>query len=243
MARVRVNQQRGFLLHRRPYSESSLIIDIFTHEHGRLALIAKGCRKKNNQAQGLFLPFKPLLFSWTGKGELPILTGIEAIEHFRSLDPVGLNCGLYINELILKLLHRHDSHERLFEKYHELVYSLLNGGNPFTLLRVFEKHLLQETGFGLVLDHDTETGESIIENASYNYIPEMGPVKVGEGSPDTITGDTLIAFQNEHFTSSHQHKQARRLTRFLLDIQLNGRQLRSRRVIREMKRFSRQAQE
>lgn len=243
MIRVRVNQQRGFILHRRPYSESSLIVDVFTHDHGRLALIAKGCRKKKTQAQGLFLPFKPLLVSWTGKGELPILTAIESLQHYPSLDSTGLNCGYYINELILKLLHRHDSHERLFEKYDELICSLLGGEDPYTVLRVFEKHLLSETGFGLVLDHDAETGEAIIENASYNYIPEKGPVRTSRAGTNTITGETLIAFRKESFTSRRQHLQARRLTRVLLDKQLNGKSLRSRRVIHEMKRFSRRNSE
>ncbi len=237
MNRKKVDQQAGFILHRRPYSESSLLVEVFTREFGRLTLIAKGCRKKKTQPQGLFLPFKPLLVSWTGKGELPILTGIEQPGFAPPLSSTGISCGYYINELILKLLHRHDAHETLFEKYQEQILALADRQDPFVVLRIFEKYLLREIGFGLILDHDVESGEAIRPDMNYHYFPEKGPVLAASGEKGGIRGSTLIALDKERFPTRENHRQANRLTRYLIDLQLNGKPLRSRRVMREMKRF------
>ena len=242
MARVKVEQQSAYLLHRRPYSETSLLLDFFSRDHGRLTLIAKGCRKKKTQAQGLFLPFKPLLISWTGKGELPILTSIEHQGFLPLPDRTGINCGYYVNELLLKLLHRHDSHEELFDRYNHFFYALANGDDPNSVLRIFEKHLLQQIGFGLVLDHDVETGEVILSDRDYQYIAQQGPVASSEEHVAKISGETLMALQTESLQTEKQKREARALTRALINVQLNGKELRSRRVIREMKRVEKQVQ-
>lgn len=237
MVRVKISQQPAYLLHRRPYSETSLLLDIFTQEYGRLTLIAKGCRKKKNQAQGLFLSFKPLLLSWTGKGELPILTSIEHSEYVKTPSSMGINCGYYINELIMKLLHRHDPHEQLFNRYHQSFLDLSQGQDANLVLRVFEKYLLQEIGFSLVLDHDVETGEVINEKSEYKYYPQSGPVLSANVNDETISGETLIALQKERFTTDKVKRQARFLTRYLIDIQLNGKEIRSRRIMREIQQY------
>lgn len=240
MSRKKVDQQAGFILHRWPYRESSLLLEVFTRDYGRLGLIAKGSRRKKSQSQGLFSPFKPLLIGWTGRGELPVLTGIEQAGFMPQLSGGGVGCGYYINELILKLLHRHDAHEALFDKYQELMFALTNRQDPFIVLRVFEKHLLQKIGFGLVLDHDAETGEAISKDSAYRYFPQKGPVQVSESGSDVIRGSTLIALQKEEFPTREDQIQARMLTRFLIDLQLNGKSLRARRVMREMKHFQAQ---
>ncbi len=237
MARVKIDQQQAFLLHRRPYSESSLLLDFFTREHGRITLIAKGCRKKKTQAQGLFLPLKPLIISWTGRGELPILTSIEQKSHTPNPTEAVTKCGYYLNELLIKLLHRHDSHENLFDRYDETLMNLLEGGDPAADLRVFEKNLLQEIGFGLVLDRDVETGEVIKTNTLYDYWPERGPMVSKNQHGEGVSGSTLIALESETFGSGKEKLEARRLTRQLIDLQLSGKQLRSRRVIREMSEY------
>ncbi len=240
---MKVHQQPGYILHRRFYRESSLLVEIFTPYFGRLTLIAKGCRRQKSRIRGLFLPFKPLLLSWSGKGELPILTSIEQSEFCPQLNTSGITCGYYINELILKLLHRHDPHKLLYDKYHKSILALLDKKNPHSLLRIFEKHLLQEIGFGLVLDHDVNSGESIIKDHSYHYFPQKGPVATAHcrlnntADSDIISGSALMALRNEKFESEPDQLQARQLTRLLIDIQLNGKELRSRRIMREMKRY------
>ena len=161
MSRSRVSQQPAFILHTRPYRETSLLVDLFTREHGRFSLISKGCKRKASRPAGLYFPFRPLLVSWAGKGELPTLTGIEQGLHHPLPGMAGQQAGYYVNELLLKLLHRHDPHEALFDLYSELVDRLVEGADIAIHLRLFEKHLLGEIGFGLVLDHDVETGEEI----------------------------------------------------------------------------------
>ena len=183
------------------------------------------------------MPFKPLLLSWSGKGDLPILTGIEQPGFTSPLSGMGIACGCYINELILKLLHRHDAHEALFEKYQEQMLNLSEQRDPFVVLRVFEKHLLKEIGFALILDHDAESGAAIRHDRSYRYLPEKGPVLAASHDNGAISGSTLIALRKEEFPTRENHRQATRLTRYLIDLQLNGKPLRTRRVIREMKRF------
>ncbi len=235
---MKVDQQPGYLLHRRAYRESSLLVEIFTRNHGRLALLAKGCRRNKSRQQGLFLSFKPLLVSWAGKGELPILTAIEQTRYCPQPDAPGVACGFYMNELILKLLHRHDPHERLYDKYDESISALIDKKNPYVVLRIFEKYLLQETGFGLVLEHDAETGQSILADSNYQYLPQKGPVITGGSQGNIISGATLIALQSEEFKSDKEKIQARLLTRWLIDIQLHGKELRTRRVVRAMKRYT-----
>ncbi len=237
MSRNKITAQSGYVLHTRPYMESSLLVEVFTREHGRLTLISKGSRRKLTRSQGMYVGFKPLLISWVGKGDLPILTSIEQQGHFQSLKQSEIGCGYYINELILKLLHRHDSHEKLFDKYHDLIISLSEGKNPFLLLRIFEKHLLQEIGFGLVLSHDVETGEEIRADSFYVYVPQKGPITAPSQNSDTICGETLIGLKLESFKTEAQMKQARWLTRSLIDIQLAGKKLKTRKIFTQMRHY------
>ncbi len=235
---MKVHRQSGVILHQRPYRESSMLVDLFTRNYGRFMVIAKGCRRHKSRTQGLFMPFRPLLLGWAGKGKLPVLTSIEQPRFCAPLGSVSLACGYYMNELILKLLYRHDPHEVLYDKYQEAISGLLEDRNPDTVLRVFEKHFLQEIGFGLVLDQDVQSGEAICEDWQYRYYAEKGPVRVIGNHPGAISGGTLIALRLETFHSREQHAQARQLMRFLIDRQLSGRPLRSRRVLREIRRYA-----
>ena len=237
MARHRIEQQPGFILHRRPYSESSLLLEVFTREYGRLTLIAKGSRRSKQRSVGLFIPFKPLLISWNGKGNLPVLTGIEPQRFALDLSASARACAYYQNELLLKLLHLHDSNQKLFDCYRHSLVVLEQGMDPHAVLRIFEKHLLREIGFGLILDHDAATGEAIREDAYYDYVPEKGPVRAPVPDVLAISGRTLKALNDEKFMSREQLQEAMRLTRKLIDLQLNGKTLRTRKVIHSMKSF------
>ncbi len=215
---------------------------MFTREYGRLTLVAKGCRRKKSAVRGVILPFKPVLLSWTGKGQLPILTGAEQTRHWPELTGISLFCGYYVNELILKLLHRHDPHDRLFDCYHETVLMLAKNGVTNTVLRIFEKNLLKEIGFGLVLDRDVETGKIIEPHHQYRYIPDRGPVKILGDHQDglVIQGSTLCAIEQNTIQSGTASVESRKLIRALIEIQLNGKTLRSRRILNEVTRYRHQ---
>jgi len=215
------------------------LVNIFTREYGRLTLIAKGCRRKKSAVRGLLLPFKPLLLSWAGKGQLPILTGAEQSGHLPELNRLRLFSGYYINELIIKLLHRYDAHDRLFDQYHLSVLALMQSESPHRVLRVFEKNLLKEIGFGLVLDHDVETGEMIKPDQRYRYVPERGPVGISQDRYHglVIYGKTLQALDREAFDDEITLSESRRLVRALIHLQLNGKEPRSRRVMSELNKY------
>ncbi|MDD9858119.1 MAG: DNA repair protein RecO [Gammaproteobacteria bacterium] len=238
---MKVHQQPAYLLHARPFSESSLLADLFTREHGRLSVLAKGARRGKSRSRGALLPFQPLLASWAGKGQLPVLTSVEP----RGRQPgalmkgEALASGFYLNELLMRLLHRHDAHEALFEHYHDALARLSEAHPPRRILRIFEKHFLHHIGFGAVFDKDADTGRAIDPRRQYHYIPEKGPVSdrpPGEYALP-VSGRTLHAMRDEHFPSERELREAKRLTRALIDRQLGGRPLRSRRVLMEMSRY------
>lgn len=267
---MKVHQQPAYLLRSRPFAESSLVVDLFTREHGRLSVIAKGARRPKSRVRGVLLPFLPLLASWSGKGQLPTLTSVESrIDAGRAVNGAlrgeTLASGFYLNELLLLLLHRHDAHEALFEKYHDAVLQLASAPSPrhvLHALRVFEKHFLRHIGFGVALDHDADTGQVIDAQLQYRYIPERGPVRADApaasmvaddaalDSPSAmaaatatadalpVSGRTLRALRDEAFPSEVELREAQRLTRALIDRQLGGRPLRSRRVLREMSQYN-----
>ena len=188
------------------------------------------------------MPFAPLLMSWSGKGQLPVLTNAETLGYSPLFDGYALHSGYYLNELILKLLHRFDEHAELYDAYHQAIHKLTRGENPAVILRVFEKQLLKETGFGLILDHDVETGEVVRTDLDYHYMPERGPVAArlenGEtnGSGLRISGHALQAMESEQFDVD-SCRQARSLMRTLIQKQLGGKKIRSRRVMIEVMKY------
>ena len=256
---MKVEQQPAYVLHARPFSETSLLVDFFTKQHGRLMLMAKGARgaaaggarpearskaRSRGRLRGMLLPFTPLLASWSGKGQLPTLTSVEQNGLATQLKGQSLASGFYLNELLLRLLHRHDSHETLFEQYHLAIEQLAQDHSPRHVLRIFEKKLLHHIGFGAVLDHDAETLEPISAKQQYHYVLEKGPVCVGRLAEQPgdyaviVSGSTLHALREERFSSERELREAQHLTRTLIDRQLNGRELRSRRVVMEMNRYT-----
>ncbi len=234
------HHEPGYVLHTRPYTESSLLLDVFCRQFGRFMLLAKGARRQKSGMRGVLMPFKPLLLSWAGKGQLPILTAAESQGHLSDMLGKQLHAAYYANELILKLLHRFDAHQDLYDSYDHTVRTLTEGEDAGTLLRVFEKSLLQEIGFGLILDHDVETGEGINETANYRYVPQFGPVvtEVANENGMQVSGQTLIAMREECFKTSESRQQARILTRNLITQQLGGRELRCRKVMNQILRYS-----
>lgn len=238
---MKVNRQPAYVLHARPYGETSLLVDVFSRDHGRCMLLAKGARRQKNGQRGILMPFKPLLIGWAGKGTLPVLTAAEATAHLPEISGPGRHAGLYANELLLKMLHRFDEHARLFLAYEHAVHGLSSDADPGEILRIFEKQLLREIGFGLILDHDVKTGEAIDPSVRYVYSPQSGPVaKPAAGvSGVDVQGATLRELDDGVFLSERTRSESRRLIRELIRHQLGGRELRSRRVFHQLLRYQR----
>lgn len=148
---MRVLLQPVFILHRRPYRNTSLLLDAFSPDHGRMGLAARGAAAPRSRLKGLLQPFTPLLLSWSGAGDLATLTGAEDAGLPIALPPHRVLAGLYVNELLMRLLRRLDPQTGLFTAYRTLLTELATAPNEEPVLRRFEKQLLDELGYGLNL--------------------------------------------------------------------------------------------
>jgi DNA repair protein RecO (recombination protein O) len=231
---MRVSQQPAFILHSRHFSETSLILEVFTRDHGRVGLMAKGARRPGNRARSLFNPFQPLLVSWIGRGELPILTDVESGGDIGGIDGPMIYCGFYLNELLVRLLHRHDPHDALFGAYHGALVALGSAAIPEIVLRLFEKRLLAEVGYGLVLDHDISDHAPIMPDALYEYALERGPARVAQAQAPVrgvrVHGASLLALAAESLDTPVALRDAKVLMRAALARHLGGKPLHSRRL-------------
>lgn len=235
---ARVELQPAYVLHRRAYRESSLLLEALTPGFGRLGLVARGGRRPGSRLRGMLEPFRPLLLSWSGRGELLTLTAAEAARPVPTLAPAMLAGGFYLNELLVRLLPRNDPHPALFESYAIALGAL--SGEPLGLdsvqepvLRVFEKRLLDALGYGLVLDHDVVSGAPLNPDVSYTYRLDSGPSTEHPGVQQDVPvrGDTLRALAAERLQSPAQLREAKRLLRRVLALHLGERPVRSRALL------------
>lgn len=239
---MRVQSQAAFLLHARPFRETSLIIEVFTRQYGRVGLLARGVRNPKSRKRALLLPFQPLLIGWSGKGELPLLTGLDATGAARELISEQRYAAFYLNELLLKLLHRYDAHESLYDYYSEVLDELFRFIPIQSVLRRFEKKLLSLSGYGLILHHEAGSSRAIEPDRCYQYLPEQGPMAVsdrvgGYSSAATslkIKGKSLLDFHHDIFDDKQSLKECRQLVHFLVEHQLSGKAMHSRRVFHQV---------
>lgn len=227
---LRVDLERSFVLHQRPYRESSQLLEIFSRNHGRLGVVGRGGRAPRSRLRGILQPFCPLLLSWSGSGDLATLVAAEQEDSFTPLGSRAIASGFYLNELILRLFHRHDAAPALFDVYELTLRKLGDERQLEPALRIFEKSLLEAIGYGLLLDHEADTGVKIIEGKVYYYHPEKGPVKKQErtGSGIEISGDTLLALAREDLREHDCLLESKRLMRRVLRIYLGAKPLESR---------------
>jgi len=226
--RERITLEPAFVLHHREYRDTSRILDVFSARHGRLTLFARGARGPKSKLASLLMPFRPLLVSWTGRGDAAQLTGAEADGEPLTLPARQVLSGFYLNELIISLTTRHDPQPQLFEDYGRALRRLCVEAHPEPALRVFEKRLLESIGYGLELD--------VAAGASYYYRPSQGLSEVREDAPGAYAGRCLLALREESLDDSASLDTARRLLRQALDHCLEGRELRTRTVARSMTR-------
>lgn len=234
---MRVQGEHGYVLHARPYSETSLLLDAFARGHGRLTLVAKGAKRGKSRLSGLLRPFQPLLVSWSGKGEVLTLTGAEPAAEALALRGRSLLCAYYMNELLVRLLHRHDAHAMLYDAYQEGLRALAASGAEEATLRAFETALLRELGYALVLDHEAGSRVPIVDTRRYVYVPDLGPVAetVAPRVGIRVHGATLRDLRSGQLSSARSARESKVLMRALLNGLLDGRPLHSRRLLQRMR--------
>lgn len=233
-ARQRVDGAAAFLLHAYPYSETSLILEVFARDYGRLAVLARGARRPRSALRGVLLQFQPLELGWFGGGEVKTLARAEWQGGIPFLGGEGLLLGYYLNELLLKLLPREDAHAALFDVYAAALGALARGATEAAELRRFEKSLLRELGYGLQLDSDA-AGRPIDVGLRYRYQLECGAVRADEtetGLP--LAGKTLRDLAGDDYVDPRSLAEAKQLMRHLLSHYLAGQPLQTRRVFMEL---------
>lgn len=232
--RHKVDGQPAFVLHAYPFRETSLIVEVFARDFGRVALLARGARRPRSALRGLLLGFQPLELAWAGKGEVQTLMKAEWQGGQPLLAGKALFCGYYLNELLMHLLPREDAHERLFSVYAETLRRFADGVHESDLRR-FERALLQELGYGLTLETDA-MGIPLDPAGHYAYEIERGLVRLPRpgSSALSVSGKTLIDLAAEDFADPRSLTEAKQLMRALIAHYTGGRGLETRKIFMEL---------
>ena len=241
--RQRIDGQAAYILHSYAYSETSLILDVFARDYGRLPLLARGARRPRSALRGVLQAFQPLELGWFGAGEVRTLARAEWLGSMPMLGGTALMLGYYLNELLMKLLPREDAHAVLFEAYAATLQGLSQGsnssGSAAAHLRQFEKTLLRELGYGIALEREAVTGSAVLPDRSYHYLIEHGPVlaslDAGDQAPgQAIRGKTLLDLAQDNYADPRTLAESKLLMRMLINHYLAGQALQSRRVFMEL---------
>ncbi|BFM16782.1 DNA repair protein RecO [Maricurvus nonylphenolicus] len=230
---MRIELQPAYILHTRPFRDTSLIIDCFSRDYGRVSLLAKGARSAKSRQRQLLQPFTPLLLSWQGKGDLKTLVGVETEGQGLFLQGKVLFSGLYINEVLVRLLPQMDAHPDILFLYQQVLARLeqVNQGETDLLepsLRQFEFSLLEALGYGIDFHSDCQ-GQPLQPEGWYQLYPERGFLSV-QPNPDEVSfqGACLKAIGEGDFSSLVNLRTAKQLARVALKPYLGSKPLQSR---------------
>jgi DNA repair protein RecO (recombination protein O) len=224
----------GFILHHRPYRDSSRILEVLVRDHGRLTLFARGVRGPKPRFGGVLQPFDPLLLSFQLGREAGQLTGAESAQSAPPLPPGSLMAGFYLNELLLKLTTRHDPMAEVFEDYRCALGALRAGERIEAVLRLFEKRLLEAVGYGVDLTSEARTGKAIEPQGLYRFEASQGVVPARAGDADAVAGSSLLALAREELGEARTLEDARKVLKAALAQRLEGAELATRRVARAL---------
>jgi DNA repair protein RecO (recombination protein O) len=230
---TRIALQPAYVLHRRPFQNTSLLVDFFTFDYGLVRAVAKGARREKSRYRALLQLFQPLLVSATGMGEVKTLTAVESNVSAINLRGERLFSGLYINELLSRLLQNQEEHTALYGSYQETLVALQGEQSIEPLLRRFELKLLAELGYAINLTEDCETNLPINPDSIYRFIPDVGfqtrslSGAAALGSSE-FTGADLIAVRDLDIETSGAAQAAKRLLRLALAAHLGDKPLYSR---------------
>lgn len=231
----RRDNEAAYVLHTRPWRESSLIVDVLSRRHGRLALVARGARRPMSALKSRLLAFQPLLLSWFGKGTLRTLHAAEWQGGDPGLRARALMCGFYLNELLLRLLPADDPHEALYERYAITLGELAAGGPAEAILRRFELDLLSELGYAQTLDRLAD-GTPVRAEGSYGYVLGTGVVAAGGEIP--VRGRTLLGMAAGDYRDPQTLAEAKALMRLLIHHYLGEKPLLTRQLLRDLSGLS-----
>ena len=234
---MRVEAEPAFVLHTRPWRETSVIVELLTHDHGRVGVVARGLTHPRRQTlRAALQPLQWLRVDYLPRGELARLIQAEALDVAPVLSGERLMAAFYVNELVLKLTPRNDAARAVFELYARLRGELAASASLAWTLRRFERDLLGALGVGLPWDM-TSDGERVEPGGLYRLDPEAGPILQRSRAPDSISGDALLALADDQFPPTAQLVQLRRSLRHVLESHLGPAGLRSWGLLDELARI------
>lgn len=229
---MRIDQQPAYVLHARPYRETSLLLECLTRDHGRIGVVARGVRSGKGRLQRSQLePFQPLLLDLLMRGELATLRDAEPTGAPRRLPGDAGMAGLYVNELVVRLTGRQDPQPELFASYATALARLGEDGSIAWTLRRFERDFLQSLGYGLVLDSEAGQGAPLDPTAYYLYSAETGATRCAPGQSGALLGADLLALADDRMPGSAGLQSLRGLMRALVRFHLGGGELRAWQVL------------
>lgn len=227
----------AFVLHHRPFRETSLLVEIISRDYGRISLVARGVRKQKKRQINALQLFQPIILSWSGHGELVTLTQIETAGAAFHLVGKASLCGLYLNELLVKLLPVHEAEPVIYDAYQTALQALQQHEDEQVVLRLFEKQLLSHLGYGLVLNHDVDN-QAIVDDDYYRYLPENGPQRqTRQASESLISGRSLRILNEENGFDQTSLKEIKMLMRTVINFYLGGRPLHSRQLFAGLNQY------
>ena len=230
---VRVLLQPAYLLHSLPFQNTSLLVDFFTLDYGRVRAVAKGARREKSKYRSLLQSFHPLLISFTGRGEVKTLGALEPGHAAIPLKGERLFSGLYLNEILCRLLHNHEEHKELYKNYQDTLVALQGNTKMELVLRKFELNLLAELGYAINLEEDCQSHQPIDAYCYYRFTPDVGfelteKIEDGEKNLRVFRGIDLISLRNLEWDEKSSEKAAKRLLRLALATHLGEKPLNSR---------------
>lgn len=234
----RQDAQPVFVLHTYPFKETSLVVELFSRNFGRIAAVAKGARRPRSMMRGMLQSFQPLIATWSGKSELRTLHSLDWGEGLLLLQGEALICGFYLNELMLRLLPREDPHEALFDYYAQTLRTLATTHTGMaTALRRLELRMLQELGYAVHLGSQPNGG-ALIAGAQYFYVPEQGAMPLGTSGPGVqLSGKTLLDMANDDYDDPATLHQSKQLMRLLLAYYLGDKPLHTRQLMMDLQQL------
>ncbi|MFZ9709569.1 MAG: DNA repair protein RecO [Steroidobacteraceae bacterium] len=239
-SRSRIQLAALYVLHHRPWRDTSRMLEVFARDHGRLTLFARGVRGANSRTASLLQPFQPLLGSWSARGDTGQLTQVEPMGE-GALPAGAMLSAWYLNELLLQLTVRNDPQPAVFDLYHATLGALRTGEPVQPVLRRFERHLLELLGYGIDFAREARDGKPLSEATYYHFHADLGFVAIsGSPPPTAFGGRVLLAMAADSWEAPEVGEEARRLMRLAIDHALEGRELRSRTVARSVARSTRE---
>lgn len=231
----------AYVLHARSYRETSLLVEVMTEQHGREGLIARGARSRRGEAAARLQPFRRLHLGWSSRGDLGTLTAVEELDSHR-LPAAAIGVGLYLNELLMRLLPRHQEIPEVYLAYAAALRSLAAALPIEPVLRSFELRLLDGLGYALTLDCEANTGKAVDPERYYRFLPDYGPLPTLAGEPGAVSGAALLAMACEDWSSEQTLAAAKRVLRAALEAQLGPRGLRTRALLGGLARYRRMSE-